>query len=409
MKLPLHIERSDVVVERGSLVFAGHTLAEIADSAGGTPFYIYSRELLNQRLAQLRAAMPAGLRLSYSLKANPNPQVVQHVAGQVDGLDVASAGELDLALSSGVNAADISFAGPGKTDAELRAACAAGVLVSVESSGELRRLTDIARAQASRCPVLLRVNPDFRLRAAGMMMGSGPQPFGIDAERVPAVLAELDVDALDFRGFHLFAGSQCLLPAAIEEMLQKGLALMAELAQAAPRPPQLLLLGGGFGVPYFDGEKALGFADIRAILGKLAGSAHDLLPEAQLQLELGRFLVAEAGFYVTRIVDRKVSRGQTFLVTDGGMHHNLAVSGNLGQVIRRDFPLLIGNRVQTEDLEAVTVVGPLCTPLDVLASATRLPAAAVGDLVVVFQTGAYGLSASPTGFLSHSLPAELLL
>ena len=132
------------------------------------------------------------------------------------------------------------------------------------------------------------------------------------------------------------------------------------------------------------------------------------LPQAQIVMEMGRYLVGEAGVYVCRVIDRKVSRGQVFLITDGGMHHHLAASGNLGQVIRKNYPVAIGNRMQADAMERVTVTGPLCTPLDILAENMLLPKAEVGDLVVVFQSGAYGLSASPTLFLSHPLPGELL-
>ncbi len=409
MKLPLHIDRSDLEVRNDELIIDGRALTEIVAQAGSTPLYIYSRACLKQRLTDLRAVLPRTMRLSYSVKANPHPEVLNFVAQAVDGLDVASGGELRRALATGIAGDCISFAGPGKSDEELQAAHAAGVLVCVESANELRRLAQIARATGRRATVLLRVNADFELRASGMKMSSGAKPFGIDSELLPQLLASLNQEAIDFKGFHFFAGSQCLQSAALSECLSAGCSLLADLAKGAPQTPRLFLFGGGFGVPYFPGDQALQNSDLARVLADLAQQALGELPGTQLQLELGRYIVAEAGFYVAKVIDRKHSRGRVFLVVDGGLNHNLAATGNLGQVVRRNYPVLIGNRVQGQKREKVSVVGPLCTPLDLLADQMEMTSAQVGDLVVVFQSGAYGLSASPTGFLGHPPPREVFL
>ena len=242
-----------------------------------------------------------------------------------------------------------------------------------------------------------------------MKMAGGPKQFGIDAEQLPAVLASADMRAVAFEGFHIFAGSQNLRSDAIQEAQSKSLDLAIELARHAPAPVRVLNLGGGFGIPYFPREQALDLEAVGAGMRSIAERAASALPGTQLVIELGRYLVGEAGLYVCRVVDRKVSRGHVFLVTDGGLHHHLAASGNFGQVVRKNYPVVVANRVRGVERENASVVGPLCTPLDLLASSMELARADVGDLIAVFHSGAYGLSASPLGFLSHPRPAEALV
>ena len=231
----------------------------------------------------------------------------------------------------------------------------------------------------------------------------------MDAERVPALLARLGTLGLDFQGFHIFAGAQNLRADAITEAQQKTIELAIRLAEHAPAPVRVLNIGGGFGIPYFPGEQPLDIAAVGANLARLLPQVKQHLPQAQVVIELGRYLVGEAGIYVCRVIDRKISRGHVFLVTDGGLHHHLAASGNFGQVIRKNYPVVVGNRVVGHEREAASIVGPLCTPLDLLADNMEIAKADVGDLIVVFQSGAYGLTASPTAFLSHPPPGEVLL
>ncbi len=407
--LPLHVRLRGFETRDDELLIGGRRLTDVISLAGRTPAYVYARALIDQRIRELRAALPAGVHLHYAMKANPMPAVVQHIAPQVDGLDVASAGELRVALAAGGDPARISFAGPGKGNDELEAAVAAGVIVNVESENELRRLIQAGERRGIRPRVAVRVNPDFELKTSGMKMSGGPKQFGIDAELVPDLLVRMQAMALDFWGFHVFSGSQNLRADAIIEAQAKSVALVSGLSRFAPRPPRLVNIGGGFGIPYFPGEQPLDIGPIGAHLDALVQTAGRDLPGATLVIELGRYLVGEAGIYVARIVDRKVSRGRVFLVTDGGLHQHLAASGNFGQVLRKNYPVLIGNRVAGGPRERVTVVGPLCTPLDLLADNMEMARADIGDLVVVFQSGAYGLSASPVSFLSHPPPAELLL
>jgi diaminopimelate decarboxylase len=407
---PVHARHPYFEATRDDCLLVGEVpLTEVAAQVGRTPFYVYSRAAMDARVAAVRAALPRSLHIHYAVKANPMPAVVAHLGGLVDGLDVASAGELRVALATRSVPADISFAGPGKRDAELADALAAGITVNVESEGELERLARIAGAAHARARVAVRVNPDFQLKSSGMKMGGGPQQFGIDAERVPEVLARIADLPIEFVGFHIFSGSQNLRAEAIVEAHDKGLELGVQLARHAPGPVRTLNIGGGFGIPYFPGEQPLELAPIGANLARRLPELERALPGARVVIELGRYLVGEAGLYVCRVVDRKVSRGRLFLVTDGGLHHHLAASGNFGQVLRKNYPVVVANRVRGAARETASVVGPLCTPLDLLADQMDLARAEPGDLIAVLQSGAYGLSASPTAFLGHPPPAEVLI
>lgn len=407
---PQHAPMRQFAVVDNCLLIGGQPLTELARAVGKTPFYAYDRSVINDQVAALRDALPPAVHLHYAIKANPMPEVVRHLAALTDGLDVASAGELQVALDTGIAPANISFAGPGKSKADLSAALAGGVIINIESPGEMQRIAALAEASGIRPQVAIRVNPDFELKAAGMKMGSGPKPFGIDAEQVPAVLQAMASLPLDFVGFHIFGGSQNLRAQAIIDAQTKTFELAFRLSRFAPTPVRWLNIGGGLGVPYFPGEERLDITPIANNLAALVAAADVQLPGAEIVLELGRYLVAEAGVYVCEIVDRKVSRGETFLITNGGLHHHLAASGNFGQVVRKNYPLCLGNRVADDACEMVNVVGPLCTPLDVLGHRVLLPAgAAPGDLIVVFQSGAYGLTASPLNFLNHPYPGEILV
>jgi diaminopimelate decarboxylase len=393
----------------GCLAPGGVPLPRLAARVGQTPFFAYDRALVSQRVAELREHLPDDVALNYAVKANPMPALVQHLAGLVDGFDLASAGEMMTALDTTMPAERISFAGPGKTRDELGRAVAAGITVNVESERELETLNEIGRAAGQRPRVAIRVNPDFELRGSGMRMGGGAKQFGIDAERVPQALRWIGQHDFEFLGFHIFSGSQGLNAAAITEAQSKTIDLAIELSAHAPSPVRKLNIGGGFGIPYFDIDVALDLAAVGQGLAEHMPRARAKLPEAQVMIELGRYIVGEAGVYVCRIVDRKESRGQVFLITDGGLHHQLAASGNFGQVLRRNYPVAIGNRIGQGPDETATVVGCLCTPLDLLASKMDLPHAEVGDFVVIFQSGAYGLTASPTAFLSHPQASEVLV
>lgn len=406
---PVHAPMEQFPVINGELHIGGIPITQLAERIGQTPFYAYDRRLITERIDYLRNCLPPELHLHYAIKANPMPAVVQHLAGLVDGFDLASAGEMKTALDTTMPAAKISIAGPGKTDKELRQAIAAAITINLESEGEMRRAALIGAQLGITPRVAVRVNPDYDLKSSGMKMGGGPKPFGVDAERVPAMLKEMAAMNLEFVGFHIFWGSQNLNPEAIMEAHEKTLDLAIRLSDATDRQPHHLNIGGGLGIPYFPGEARLDLRPIGDNLNRLITAFKQKLPATTLITELGRFIVGEAGLYVCRVIDIKESRGEKFLVTDGGLHHHLAASGNFGQVIRKNYPVAIANRMGTTERENVSIVGPLCTPLDLLGNKMALPKAEVGDLAVIYQSGAYGLTASPEKFLSHPAASELLL
>ena len=406
---PVHAVMDQFPVQGGQLLVGGERLSTLVARVGQTPFYVYDRAVLQARMAALRNELPATLKIHYAIKANPMPALVGFMAGLVDGLDVASAGELKVALDAGVCPREISFAGPGKRVSELRQAVAARVLINLESCREVAVLEEISNALGVAARVAVRINPDFELKSSGMRMGGGPKPFGVDAEEVPRLLQRLSKTGLQFEGFHLYAGSQNLNAQALCEAQNKAYELILRLGDKAPSPVLSLNLGGGFGIPYFAGETRLDVAQVGDNLSQLSQRAQTDFPHASLVIELGRYLVGEAGLYVARIVDRKVSRGHVFLVVDGGLHQHLSASGNFGQVIRKNYPLTIGNRQDAPAFETVSVVGPLCTPLDVVADHMVLPESQVDDWVVVYQSGAYGASASPQNFLGHPPCVEVLV
>jgi diaminopimelate decarboxylase len=406
---PHHPPMTQFPITAGELVVGGHPIRQLADEVGHTPFYAYDRHVMDTRIAALRSALPASVKLHYAIKANPMRGVVRHLAPLVDGLDVASLGELEIALVSGMAAKQISFAGPGKRQPELVAALRAGILLNVESFREVELLATLSQRLGCAARIAVRVNPDFELKSSGMKMGGGAKPFGVDAEQVPELLARIGQLGLSFEGFHLFAGSQNLRHEAIIESQNLSYALALRLSTDAPAPVRVLNLGGGFGIPYFPGDTLLDLVPIADNLATLADQAARDLPQAQLIIELGRYLVGEAGVYVCRVIDRKVSRGQVFLICDGGLHHHLAASGNFGQVIRKNYPVIIGNKASPTQTEQVSIVGPSCTPLDILAERMELAIAEPGDLVVIYQSGAYGYTASPRQFLSHPDALEILV
>lgn len=407
--IPRHAPLTQFEVHNDCLHIGGIPLTRLAQRVGSTPFYAYDRQAMTDRVAFLRRHLPEGVQLSYAMKANPMPAVVQHMARLVDRIDVASAGELRVALDTPTPPDRISFAGPGKGDAEIACAIASGCVINLESEHEMERVSAVGQRLNMRPRVAVRVNPDFELKFSGMKMGGGPKQFGVDAERVPALLEKIASTELEFEGFHIFAGSQNLNAGAIQQVHEQTLALAIALQSHLAGPLRTLNIGGGFGIPYFPGDEPLDLPVIGRNLDLLLRKTKKDLQHTQIVIELGRYLVAEAGVYVCRIIDRKESRGQVYLVTDGGLHHHLAATGNFGQVIRKNFPVIIGNKVLGSEREVVSVAGPLCTPLDILAERMEIAKADVGDLVVVLQSGAYGLTASPNGFLGHALPWEVLI
>ncbi len=396
-------------VENGALVAGGKTLAEWAEEVP-TPFYLYDMSVVERKIAVFREAMPKDVLLYYAVKANPHPELLRRISSKVDGFDVASKGELDAVIIAGGKAERIGFAGPGKTESELERAVELDIgSLNIESERELELLARIAERTGSRPNVSVRVNPDFELHGSGMKMGGGPKPFGIDSERVPSVLRRICELPVRFRGFHVYAGSQNLSAETVSECMEKTLGLVWRIAKEAGCKVELINLGGGFGIPYYEKDRELDIGTIGKALEALLGEYRPGFPEAKFVVELGRYLTGECGIYATKVLYRKQSRGKTYLVTDGGMNHHLAASGNLGQVLKKNFPIGAAGKIDGAPTEQVDVVGPLCTPLDRLAQNAMLPEAREGDIIAILNSGAYGYTASPILFLGQAKPAEIVV
>lgn len=388
------------------LTIAGRTAREwVAEH--GSPLFVYDVGIVAERLKRLRAALPTACEIHFAIKANPLPEMLAAVAPLVGGLDVASGGELAKALKV-KDAGHISFAGPGKRDAELEAAIVAGATLNLESEGEGQRALAIGKRLGITPKLAVRANPDFELRGSGMKMGGRASPFGVDTARVPALVRSLIEGGADWRGFHIFAGSQSLDTAAIVETQAATVALAARLADEIGVTPPLVNLGGGFGIPYFSGDLAVDVEAVGEALGQALAARPASLRDSHFAIELGRWIVGECGVYLMRVIDKKQSGDETFLICDGGLHHQLAASGNFGTVVKRNYPVAVAHRMSAAPDETVSVVGPLCTPLDRLADRVALPTAEPGDVIAIFLAGAYGASASPAAFLGHGPAAEIV-
>ncbi len=396
----------------GELCISGMSVSSIV-ARHGTPLFIYDGSVIERKLSLLKQTLPPRWSIYYSVKANPSREVLKFFVGREHGLEIASAGEFQRAIDAGCAPRNVLFAGPGKREAELEAVLQQGIgEIHAESIAEIDRLSEISGRLGVKANVAVRVNPTAEAQGGAMLMGGKPAPFGIDEENLDEAVARiLTRPRLHFRGIHLFTGTQILDCAALVRQYRKALEIARRLAGRLGRPLDTVDFGGGLGVRYFVGERELDMNRLRTALAELMSDIEGdpLFTGTRFIVEPGRYLVAEAGVYVARVNDVKVSRGKKFVILDGGMNHHLAASGNLGQVIKRNFPLAVVNKLKQKPSEVVDVVGPLCTPLDVLGREVELPPVAIGDLVGIFQSGAYARSASPLGFLSHPAPEEVFV
>ncbi len=385
------------------------SLHQLELRAGGTPFYLYSRNVILEKLKELKEHLPPELKIYYAIKANPMISLVDFLSDKVDGFDVSSSGELQIALNSGMSNRCISFAGPGKTDDELSMAIGSNVLIVAESQTEIKRIHLLQKKLGLNPRVALRINPDFEMKNSGMKMGGGAKPFGIDSSLAIQTLRELANLNIRLEGLHFYLGSQNLSASTINTTLTQTVDFVIKLASELPPELTSINLGGGFGIPYFDNDVPLDLSEIRDHFSREINRLKKYYPHTKFSIELGRFIVGESGVFVTKIVDKKISNGSTFLILDGGMNHHLAASGNLGQIIKRNFPVAILNKLAEVKQENVSISGPLCTPLDSFGSNIQMMSGEIGDYLGIFQSGAYGLSASPTSFLSHRKANEILI
>ncbi|MEJ2115308.1 MAG: pyridoxal-dependent decarboxylase, exosortase A system-associated [Gammaproteobacteria bacterium] len=398
-------------IRDNALCISGKNITEIIETGIKPPCYIYSKQVVTEKIQLLRDTLPKSIKVHYSIKANPFPELVSFITDYVDGLEVSSMAEMKTALATGIDSSSICLTGPGKSYEELEIAVKNGIVISAESSLELHRLDEIGTETMHKPSVLIRINPSYTQKRAGMKMASGSSQFGIDSEQVPELLNWVKSSCIDLHGFHVYSGSQILDAEAINNSQKKTIELIKQLSSAYNKPIKTINMGGGFGIPYFSKHTPLDLNSIGKNMQTLLPEIENICSDQPINtiVELGRYIVGESGIYVCKIVDKKFSRGKTFLITNGGMHHQLAASGNLGQRNRKNFPVYIANKINSPIKEVVNIVGKLCTPLDLLGDNLELSKAEVGDNVAILQSGAYGFTASPTNFLSQPEAHEYLI
>lgn len=398
-------------IRDNTLCISGKSIAELDDSGIKPPYFIYSKQVIAEKIKLLRNTLPKSIKIHYSIKANPLPALVSFITDRVDGLEVSSLAEMKIALATGIDCRNICLTGPGKSYEELEIAVNNGIVISAESRLELHRLDEIGTEIMHKPSVLIRVNPNYTQKRAGMKMASGSSQFGIDVEQVPELLNWIKDSCIDLHGFHVYSGSQILDADAINYSQNNTVELIKKLSSTYSIPIKTINMGGGFGIPYFAKHTPLELTSIGKNMQSLLSTVEAIDSEQSINVivELGRYIVGESGIYICKIADKKNSRGKTFLIINGGMHHHLAASGNLGQKNRKNFPVYIANKIDSPIKEEVFIVGKLCTPLDLLADSLELSQAEVGDYVAILQSGAYGFSASPINFLSQPKANEYLL
>lgn len=379
----------------------------------GTPLYLYDIDALQKRAESLKKAFNGSVDLLYAVKANPNPHILRHALRWADGLDISSGGEFSLCKRNGWDPEKMSFAGPGKSDDELDMAIRGGCgSLSVESEDDFIRIIDAGTRTGCKPRISLRVNPLELTGSFALKMGGKPTQFGVDEEDafrlMDMIASHVHNGDVEYVGLHIYAGTQCLESDAIAENIKNTLRIAEELEAYSGMMAPKINLGGGFGVSYYEGQE-----DLDAV--KLAGHISGILKtfaknnsKARFSIELGRYLVAPIGWYVSRVLSMKKSRGKTYAILDGGMHHNLSASGNLGQTIKRNYKVKNLSADNTE-LEKTELAGCLCTPIDLLGYGVTLPRVKKGDLISIENSGAYGYTASPLFFLGHNTPREIVI
>ena len=395
--------------EDGQLTIGGVAAEDLVAEAGGTPVFAYDNNIIGGQIARLKAAMPDGLALYYSVSANPNEELLNFLGRYVEGFRVVSRGELERLQRADLAGIPMTFAGPGKRDDELEAGIAAGATISVESEGEAGRAILAGQRLGIQPKIAVRVNAPLTIEGGRVTMGARPSPFGVDAEQVPTLVQGLLEADIDWRGLHFFAGAQCLDDSALIEAHRAIVTCAGEIASGIGTPLPELNLGGGFDIPCFDGDEPLNIDRMAKSLHETLCDGPELLAATRLSIELGRWLVGEAGVYLTRVLDRTESCGTTFLTTDGGGHHLLRATGCLLERGHGNFPIAVASRFTSEADDEVTVTGCLATPHDVFGEEVMLPRAEPGDLIAIFCAGAYGLSASPQNWESRSPAREILV
>jgi diaminopimelate decarboxylase len=391
----------------------GTSLAEFHSLAQhyGTPFFLYDADEIKRRIALIRESFEQLVEVFYAVKANPNLELLRALHGVADGLDISSGGELEQTSLAGFEMAKISFAGPAKTNRELTASIQRGVgCISIESLRELMECVDISRRLAIKANVIVRVNPLLLNRAFAIKMGGRPIQFGVDEEDLDSVLEHIvaNSDNLEFRGIHIYAGSQCFEPAGVVGGVQNCFRIVQQIETRTGLICRTINLGGGFGVSHAENDRELQVKSLAKDLVPILREFHDSSEvKREIIFELGRFLTADAGIYVAQVISSKESRSKTFFMVDGGLHHHLAAAGSFGATLRANFVLRNLSRPAAPKVRC-NIAGPSCNPTDLLGVDVELPRPEHGDLIAVLKSGSYGLTASPLLFLGRQTPAELI-
>ena len=389
------------------------TLVDIAQRFG-TPCYVYFMEDITARCEALRQVFAQRFKIGYAVKANPNVGLLQRLRAHINALDISSAGEMQRALRAGWSPQCLSFTGPGKRTQELVAAVTQGIgYIVVESVHEARTVSQIASTCGTQQDILVRLAPRRIPRGFGLNMAGKPSQFGIDEEDLDGAFAALKMlPSLRIRGCHIYSGTQCLDANALVEHFEICCELFRQCATRHALTPYVLVFGSGFGIPYYPGQEAFDLSHLAARTNPMLDALlqGDRFHHTVCVLETGRYLVGEAGIFVTRVIRIKVSRGMHIAICDGGMHHHLAACGHLGTVFHRNYRIFkVNTGMDTGDTATYELVGPLCTIIDTLGHAVELPLLDEGDLIGIHCSGAYGLTASPIYFISQPPPKEIVV
>ena len=377
----------------------------------GTPYYLYDVDLIADRIAKVKQAFEGLVKVFYAVKTNPNLELLRSISSVADGMDVSSGGELEQVKLAGFPMRNVSFAGPAKTNQELEASVDCGVgCISIESTRELKEAIQLAKRLGQKASIVIRVNPKLTVKEFGLKMGGRPVQFGIDEEELPAIADEVErnANAVEFRGLHVYAGSLCFEPAGIEDGVLNTLRLVREIEMTSALRCTVVNFGGGFGVSNSEPDRELDVEELgRALVPKLREFQSSSDVDREFVFELGRYLATNAGMYVVRVISSKESRGKSFFMVDGGLHHHLAAAGMFGVGLRSNYVLQNLSRPQAPSVRC-NLAGPLCNPTDLLGANVNLPKPEIGDLIGVMKSGSYAYTASPLLFLGRPTPAELI-
>ncbi len=371
-----------------------------------TPLYVYDLKIIEEQFRHLRDGLPDCIEIFYSVKSNPNINICSAIKRLGAGAEIASSGELYTAIESGFPPDKIIFDGPGKTETDLQYAITTGIkLINTESIEEIKRIDKIAYSLSKKVNVSLRINPPIDKNSAKMHTAGKAQKFGTDLKIADTVIeSALKLKNISFCGIHVYLGSQIFDHRFLTSTLSQTIDYALDSSQKFGFDLKYINLGGGLGVPYNDSEENFDIIGFGNLLEDIIETRKTRLKKTALFMEIGRYLTSESGIYLTKIIDIKESGGEVFVIVDGGINHSF-----LPIIMNKSYPTYIINKLTDEKTTLVNIGGNLCTSVDMFSKKILIPAPEIGDVVAIFNSGAYGFSASMLYFLSHPLPAELIV